>query len=71
MRGRGEIFYFSGSSHEPHALHTGYMNYLNGANAMKRESQILRLQEYLRDPDFWVFIVSVMTSIAVFNLPVS
>ncbi|TCV90583.1 hypothetical protein EDC63_101557 [Sulfurirhabdus autotrophica] len=36
---------------------------------MKRKSQILRLQSYLHDPDFWVFVVTIMTSIAVMILP--
>ncbi len=36
---------------------------------MKRKSQIHRLQSYLHDPDFWVFVLSIVMSIAVLNLP--
>ena len=36
---------------------------------MRRENHALRMQVYLRDPDFWVFVVSVaLTPLVLFNV---
>jgi len=33
---------------------------------MRRESKMFHLREYFRDPDFWVFVVSLALSPVVF-----
>ena len=36
---------------------------------MRMENQTLRLQAYFRDPDFWVFVVSLaLTPLVLFNI---
>lgn len=52
-----------------YGLHTGSMNLIHGDDVMRREKQAIKLQDYFRNPDFWVFAVSVALSpLVLFNI---